>query len=267
MNPIAAPLKDPVCAMGVTRKSEHHVDDEGQSYYFCSAKCRDKFAADPKRYKGPALAVAAVAESVAATPGTIYTCPMHPEIEQLGPGSCPKCGMDLEPKTLQADPGEDDHELQGMVRRCWVAAALTVPVFLISMLPMLGVPVDRWLGPTVEPWVQLLLATPVVIWGGWPFFERGFRSILTGHLNMFTLIAIGTGSAYLYSVIAVLFPAVIPDQFKHGGVVPIYFEAAAVIITLVLLGQLLELRARSRTGAAIRELLTLAPPVARVVRD
>jgi Cu+-exporting ATPase len=154
-----------------------------------------------------------------------------------------------------------------MTRRFWIAAALTLPVFLLSMLPMLGVPVDRRLGPTVHSWLQLLLATPVVLWAGWPFFERGFRSLVTGHLNMFTLIAIGTGAAYLYSLVAVLFPAVIPHQFSHDGGVPVYFEAAAVIITLVLLGQLLELRARHRTGAAIRELLSLAPPVARVVRE
>lgn len=192
---------------------------------------------------------------------------MHPEIEQVGPGSCPKCGMDLEPKTLQLDTGDDDPELRGMTRRFWIAAALTLPVFLLSMLPMLGVPVDRWLGPTVHSWLQLVLATPVVLWAGWPFFERGFRSLVTGHLNMFTLIAIGTGAAYLYSLVAVLFPAVIPHQFSHDGGVPVYFEAAAVIITLVLLGQLLELRARHRTGAAIRELLSLAPPVARVVRE
>ena len=197
----------------------------------------------------------------------IYTCPMHPEIEQIGPGACPKCGMDLEPKTLQLDARDDDPELRGMARRFWIAAALTLPVFLISMLPMLGVPVDRWRGPTMHVWLQLALATPVVLWAGWPFFERGFRSIVTGHLNMFTLIAIGTGAAYLYSLVAVLFPAAIPHQFRHDGGVPMYFEAAAVIITLVLLGQLLELRARQRTGAAIRELLSLAPPVARVVRD
>jgi Cu+-exporting ATPase len=192
---------------------------------------------------------------------------MHPEIEQVGPGSCPKCGMDLEPKTLQLDTGDDDPELRGMTRRFWIAAALTLPVFLMSMLPMLGVPLDRWLGPTIEPWLQLALATPVVFWAGWPFFERGFRSLVTGHLNMFTLIAIGTGAAFLYSLVAVLFPALIPHQFRHDGGVPVYFEAAAVIITLVLLGQLLELRARHRTGAAIRELLSLAPPVARVVRQ
>jgi Cu+-exporting ATPase len=192
---------------------------------------------------------------------------MHPEIEQVGPGSCPKCGMDLEPKTIKLDAGDDDPELRSMVRRFWIAAALTLPVFLISMLPMLGVPVDRWLGPTAHQWLQLVLATPVVLWAGWPFFERGFRSFVTGHLNMFTLISIGTGAAYLYSVVAVLFPGFIPHQFRHDGGVPVYFEAAAVIITLVLLGQLLELRARHRTGAAIRELLSLAPPVARVVRD
>jgi len=191
---------------------------------------------------------------------------MHPEIEQVGPGACPKCGMDLEPKTLTLDAGDDDTELRGMTRRFWIAAAVTLPVFLVSMLPMVGVPVDRWLGPTAHAWLQLVLATPVVLWAGWPFFERGFRSLVTGHLNMFTLIAIGTGAAYLYSLVAVLFPAFIPHQFSHDGGVPVYFEAAAVIITLVLLGQLLELRARHRTGAAIRELLSLAPPVARVVR-
>ena len=257
--------KDPICGMTVDEKTARSAVRDGVTYYFCADCCRSKFMG-----KGHVSAPPAPSATRNPTPGradVIYTCPMHPEVEQVGPGSCPMCGMDLEPKTLQPDAGEDDHELRSMVRRFWVAAALTLPVFLISMLPMLGVPVNRWLGQTVEPWVQLLLATPVVIWGGWPFFKRGFKSIVTGHLNMFTLIAIGTGAAYLYSVVAVLFPAIIPHQFKHGGVVPIYFEAAAVIITLVLLGQLLELRARSRTGAAIRELLTLAPPVARVVRD
>ena len=255
---------DPICGMTVDEKTARSAVRDGVTYYFCAEGCRRKFTGDVE-----VLALSVPAATRHPAPGradVLYICPMHPEIEQVGPGSCPKCGMDLEPKTLQPDAGEDDHELRGMVRRFWVAAALTLPVFLLSMLPMLGVPVDRWLGRTVEPWVQLVLATPVVLWAGWPFFERGFRSIVTGHLNMFTLIAIGTGAAYLYSVVAILFPAIIPHQFKHGGVVPIYFEAAAVIITLVLLGQLLELRARNRTGAAIRELLTLAPPVARVVR-
>jgi Cu+-exporting ATPase len=256
---------DPICGMTVDEKTARSAVRDGITYYFCAECCRRTFMGDghaPAR-----LAPSATRNPPPGRAGAIYTCPMHPEIEQVGPGACPKCGMDLEPKTLQLDTGEDDHELRGMVRRFWIAAALTLPVFLISMLPMLGVPVDRWLGRAVEPWVQLILATPVVLWAGWPFFQRGFRSIVTGHLNMFTLIAIGTGAAYLYSVVAVLFPAIIPHQFKHGGVVPIYFEAAAVIITLVILGQLLELRARNRTGAAIRELLTLAPPVARVVRD
>ena len=201
-----------------------------------------------------------------AKPDAVYTCPMHPEIEQIGPGACPKCGMDLEPKTLQGGGG-DDTELRGMAWRFWIALAMTLPVFLLSMLPMIGVPVDRWIGPVTSRWLQLLLATPVVAWAGWPFFDRGFRSLVTGHLNMFTLIAIGTGAAYLFSVAAMLFPEAVPHQFRHDGGPPLYFEAAAVIITLVLLGQLLEVRARQRTGAAIRELLSLAPPLARVVRD
>ncbi len=197
----------------------------------------------------------------------IYTCPMHPEIEQDHPGQCPICGMDLEPKTFQPEAEEDDSELRNMTRRFWVALALTIPVILLAMLPMLQVPVDRWLGARLHSWLQLVLSTPVVLWAGWPFFVRGWRSFVTWNLNMFTLIAIGTGAAYLYSLVAVLFPAVIPEDFKHHGQAEVYFEAAAVIITLVLLGQVLELRARRRTGSAIRELLSLAPPTARVVRD
>jgi Cu+-exporting ATPase len=154
-----------------------------------------------------------------------------------------------------------------MTVRFWVSTALTVPVFALAMLPMIGVPVDRWLGSTAYLWLQLLLSTPVVLWGAWPFFERGWRSIVTFNLNMFTLIAIGTGAAYAYSLVAVLFPSVIPHAFQHEGTVHVYFEAAAVIVTLVLLGQVLELRARRRTGAAIRGLLSLAPPTARIVRD
>ena len=259
---------DPICGMTVDEQTATSALRDGVTSYFCSEGCRRKFLG------AEFLPVAAsccgshrpTAKAPAGRADAIYTCPMHPEIEQVGPGACPKCGMDLEPKTLQLDSGDDDPELRGLARRFWIAAALTLPVFLISMLPMLGVPLDRWLGPTAHPWLQLVLATPVVLWAGWPFFERGFRSLVTGHLNMFTLIAIGTGAAYLSSLVAVLFPAVIPHQFRHDGGVPVYFEAAAVIITLVLLGQLLELRARHRTGAAIRELLSLAPPVARVVR-
>ena len=260
---------DPICGMTVDEKTARSAVRDGVTFFFCSEGCLRKFTGDAAPAATPPCCGShrPAAKAPAGRADAIYTCPMHPEVEQVGPGACPKCGMDLEPKTLQLDAGEDDPELRSMTRRFWSAAALTLPVFLMSMLPMLGVPVDRWLGPTIEPWLQLALATPVVLWAGWPFFERGFRSIVTGHLNMFTLIAIGTGAAYLYSLVAVLFPAVIPHQFRHNGGVPMYFEAAAVIITLVLLGQLLELRARQRTGAAIRELLSLAPPVARVVRD
>ncbi len=261
---------DPICGMTVDEQTAHSVVRDGVSYSFCSEGCRRKFTgAAALIVSSPPPCCASHHPATAPTaggPDAIYTCPMHPEIEQIGPGACPKCGMDLEPKTLKLDAGDDDPELRGMARRFWIAAALTAPVFLVSMLPMLGVPVDRWLGSTVHPWLQLVLATPVVFWAGWPFFERGFRSLVTGHLNMFTLIAVGTGAAYLYSLVAVLFPAIIPHQFQHDGGVPVYFEAAAVIITLVLLGQLLELRARHRTGAAIRELLSLAPPMARVVQ-
>ena len=267
---------DPICGMTVDEKTAISAVRDGVTSYFCCEGCRRKFMGDALPAILPLSPSPASpccgSHRPATAPATgradaIYICPMHLEIEQVGPGSCPKCGMDLEPKTLQLDTGDDDPELRGMTRRFWIAAALTLPVFLLSMLPMLGVPADRRLGPTVHSWLQLLLATPVVLWAGWPFFERGFRSLVTGHLNMFTLIAIGTGAAYLYSLVAVLFPAVIPHQFSHDGGVPVYFEAAAVIITLVLLGQLLELRARHRTGAAIRELLSLAPPVARVVRE
>ncbi|MBU6221568.1 MAG: heavy metal translocating P-type ATPase [Planctomycetes bacterium] len=263
--------KDPICGMTVDEQTARSAVRDGVTHYFCSEGCRKKFMGGELLSISPSSTPPCCASHrpsaapTAAPPDAIYTCPMHPEIEQVGPGACPKCGMDLEPKTLTLDAGDDDPELRGMARRFWIAAALTLPVFLVSMLPMLGVPIDRWLGLPVHAWLQFLLATPVVLWAGWPFFERGFRSFVTGHLNMFTLIAIGTGAAYLYSVVAVLFPAFIPHQFQHGGGVPVYFEAAAVIITLVLLGQLLELRARHRTGAAIRELLSLAPPVARVV--
>jgi len=198
---------------------------------------------------------------------TVYTCPMHPQVEQDEPGQCPICGMDLEPKTIQPDAEEDDSELRSMTRRFWVALVLTIPVLLLAMLPMVRVPVDVWLGATFHSWLQLVLSTPAVLWAGWPFFIRGWRSIVNRSLNMFTLIAIGTGAAYLYSLVSVLFPNIIPEAFKHHGQVEVYFEAASVIITLVLLGQVLELRARRRTGSAIRELLSLAPPTARIVRD
>jgi P-type Cu+ transporter len=197
---------------------------------------------------------------------TIYTCPMHPEIEQDEPGSCPICGMDLEPKSVALEE-EEDPELRSMTFRFWVALALTVPVFVLAMAPMVGIPIDHWIGGTVSRWIQLALTTPVVVWCGWPFFVRGARSLKTGHLNMFTLIALGTGAAYLYSLFALLFPQFIPDTFREHGQIAVYFEAAAVITTLVLLGQVLELRARKLTSGAIRELMSLAPDTARVLRD
>ncbi len=196
---------------------------------------------------------------------TIYTCPMHPEVRQDEPGSCPKCGMDLEPETITSDEDEPDPELTWMTIRFWVGAALTLPIFAIAMLPMvgvqLGIPAD------VSRWVQLALASPVVLWCGWPFFVRGAKSLKTMNLNMFTLISLGVAAAYLYSLVATVFPSVIPEAFQHGGEVPVYFEAAAMIVTLVLLGQVIELRARKKTGSAIRELINLAPPTARIVED
>lgn len=274
--PHAVMATDPICGMTVDEQTAITAVRDGVTSYFCCEGCRRKFLGDGLLSISPSAAAPGssccgshrgAGVPAPARADAIYTCPMHPEIEQVGPGACPKCGMDLEPKTLQLDAGDGDPEIRSMTRRFGIAAALTLPVFLLAMLPMLGVPVDRWLGPTLPRWLQLALATPVVLWAGWPFFERGFRSLVTGHLNMFTLIAIGTGAAYLSSLVAMLFPALIPHQFRHDGGVPVYFEAAAVIITLVILGQLLELRARHRTGAAIRDLLALAPPTARVVRD
>ena len=298
---------DPVCGMTVDEATARSAERGGQTIYFCSEHCRQKFLSGESKekphaahdHKGhdqkpasegqasgkytcpmhpevqsdkpgscPKCGMALeLSRPAAQKQKVIFTCPMHPQIEQEGPGQCPICGMALEPKTVQPEQEEDDSELRSMTLRLWVSAALTVPVLLMSMLPMIGVPVDRWLGSTLHLWLQLLLSTPVVLWGGWPFFERGWRSVVTWNLNMFTLIAIGTGAAYLYSLVAVLFPSLIPDAFRHQGTVHVYFEAAAVIVTLVLLGQVLELRARRRTGAAIRELLSLAPPTARIVRD
>ncbi|MBA2113882.1 heavy metal translocating P-type ATPase [Bremerella alba] len=204
-------------------------------------------------------------ESAAQQTKTIYTCPMHPEVQQDEPGSCPKCGMDLEPETITADQDEADPELTWMTIRFWVGTALTVPIFALAMLPMLGI--ELGVPADVSRWIQLILATPVVLWCGWPFFVRGAKSLMTMNLNMFTLISLGVGAAYLYSLVATLFPALIPEAFQHGGEVPVYFEAAAMIVTLVLLGQVIELRARKKTGSAIRALINLAPPTARVMED
>ena len=207
----------------------------------------------------------------AASSQTIFTCPMHPEIERDKPGDCPICGMALEPKTVsvRGAEDEDDPELRSMTRRFWIGLVLGVPIVLLAMLPMLDVPLDDVISPRLSQWLQLGLATPVVWWCGWPFFVRGWKSILNRHLNMFTLIALGVAAAYVYSVVAVVFPHLFPASFQeeHTGLIGIYFEAAAMIVVLVLLGQVMELRARQRTGGALRELMNLAPPVARVVTD
>jgi Cu+-exporting ATPase len=251
-------MQDPVCGMQVNPASAAATAQwQGESYVFCSAKCRDRFVADPARY----LAEKTAAEE--ARPGAIHTCPMHPEVEQQGPGSCPICGMALEPQDLSA-AAEEGGELREMTRRFWISLAMAVPVVVLAMGPMIGLSLERLAAPRTLGWLELLLSTPVVLWGGWPFFVRGWQSLSTRHLNMFTLIALGVGVAYGYSFIATLLPGIFPPAFRGaGGEVAVYFEAAAVITVLVLLGQMLELRARSRTGAAIKALLGLAPKTAR----
>ncbi len=268
-------LKDPICGMTVDPAKALSTERDGETFYFCSRHCLDKFEASPESSVERPETSDRSRESEESTldsgPSTLsfsYTCPMHPEIEQDGPGSCPICGMDLEPKTITLENHEGDAELDAMTHRFWIAVALSVPVFLLAMLPMMGVAVDRWVGgPVISRWIQFALTTPVVFWCGWSFFIRGWRSVLTWNLNMFTLISLGVGAAYIYSTIALLFPDWIPESFREHGQVAVYFEAAAVIIALVLLGQVLELRARRRTSGAIRELLSLAPPTARVIRD
>ncbi len=254
---------DPVCGMTVDPvQTAHHADHGGRAYHFCSAGCRTKFVADPQRYLQPSPAKPAQT----LPEGTIYTCPMHPEIRQVGPGACPICGMALEPETVTAD-AEPNPELADMTRRFWVGLVLALPVFALEMgghLTGLMMLVSRH----ASEWIQLVLATPVVLWAGWPFFQRGWVSVRTGRLNMFTLIAMGVGVAWVYSMVAVLAPHAFPAAIRgKEGAVPVYFEAAAVITVLVLLGQVLELRAREQTSGAIRALLDLAPKTARRVRD
>jgi len=251
-------VTDPVCGMKVDPgKSPHHYAYNDHDYHFCGAGCRTKFAADPEKYLSKSTAPAAPLLA-----GTIYTCPMHPQIRQAGPGSCPICGMALEPEDGSAGDGA---ELADMTRRFWISLVLTVPVFIIEMGGHFGL---FHLASAVATPAQFILATPVVLWGGWPFFVRGAQSLRTGHLNMFTLIAMGTGVAYAYSVIAALAPGLFPPAFHdmHGGIA-LYFEAAAVITVLVLLGQVLELRARTSTSQAIAALMGLAPTRARRIRN
>jgi Cu+-exporting ATPase len=252
---------DPVCGMSVAKTADAlKAEHGGETYYFCAPSCRTRFLADPKRFLGPKPA----AEE--PSPGTLYTCPMHPEIRQQGPGSCPICGMALEPFLATANTGPDP-ELIDFTRRFWIGLALTAPVFAIEMaVHLLGH--SFHLSRAALNWIELALATPVVLWAGWPFFERGWRSLVTRHLNMFTLIAIGTGIAWAYSVVATLAPGLFPPALRAAdGSVAVYFEAAAVITVLVLLGQILELRARAQTSAAIRALMDLAPKTARLIRD
>jgi Cu+-exporting ATPase len=296
---------DPVCGMTITpADAVGHAAHKGQTYYFCSQSCLERFRASPAefleprppsklpasapsgrevdyicpmdpevRQKGPGACPncgMALEPAVPVTPATRtqWTCPMHPEIVRDEPGSCPICGMALEPTTVAAEE-EENHELRDMRRRFWASTALTIPLVIIAMGHMVpGRPLEQLLMRGPLGWIELLLATPVVLWGGWPFFVRGWYSVANRSLNMFTLIALGVGVAYIYSVIAIVFPDIFPPSFRdEASQVAVYFEAAAVIVTLVLLGQVLELRARSQTGAAIRALLGLAPKTARRVHD
>jgi P-type Cu+ transporter len=247
---------DPVCGMAVDpAATAHHASHDGHDYHFCSAGCRTKFIAHPEQYlaKGSCAATE-------ATPGAIWTCPMHPQIRQPGPGNCPICGMALEPEAPSLDDAPNP-ELVDFTRRWWVSAALSVPLLVLTMgADLLGL---HLVNPAISQWIQLALAAPIVLWAGAPFFVRGWNSLKTRHLNMFTLIAIGVGAAFLYSLIATLAPGIFPDTFKMHGMVPVYYEAAGVVVALVLLGQVLELRARASTGKAIRALLSLAPKTAR----
>ena len=254
----AGAVKDPGCGMTVDpATAKHRADHSGTTYYFCSAGCRAKFVADPSRYLA-----ARPKPAVPAPAGTIYTCPMHPQIRQLGPGSCPICGMALEPEVATAEAGPSA-ELIHMRRRFWIGLVLSVPVVVLEMGAHVA-NLHMMVGPRVSNWLQFVFATPVVLWAGWPFFVRAWQSLVTRNLNMFTLIAMGTGVAWVYSVVALLLPDLFPPAFRGpDGAVPVYFEAAAVITVLVLLGQVLELRAREQTSGAIRALLDLAPKTAR----
>ncbi len=268
----ASTVKDPVCGMDVTpEKAAGSLEHAGHTFYFCSRHCLEKFQADPAQFLKPRedgpRPVMPPSQGPTPPAATTYTCPMHPQIVRDGPGSCPICGMALEPVTATGD--DSNPELADMSRRFWVCLALSVPLLLVAMAEMIpGRPLAQVLAGRFLAWSELLLATPVVLWGGLPFFARGWESVKNRSPNMFTLVAMGTGTAYAYSLVAALLPGVFPASFRdHGGNVPLYFEAAAVITTLVLLGQVLELRARSQTSSAIKALLGLAPKTARRLRD
>lgn len=257
----AQTVKDPVCGMDVDpATAKHKTEHAGSTYYFCSASCRTKFEAEPAKYLAPPKQNVPPADDTA-----IYTCPMHPEVRQVGPGSCPICGMALEPVAVSAESGPNP-ELSDMTRRFWIGLALALPVVALEMGAHL-IDLHHIVSAQLSTWLQFALATPVVLWAGWPFFERGWQSLRTLKLNMFTLIAMGTGVAWIYSGVATLAPGIFPDAFRTAeGTVAVYFEAAAVITVLVLLGQVLELRAREQTSGAIKALLKLAPKVARRMR-
>ena len=253
--PQEKPYTDPVCGMKAAANPEKSATHDGQTYYFCSKGCVTKFNADPQRYLSPET------RSVETGPvDALYTCPMDPEIQQIGPGSCPKCGMALEP--MQATMQEDTHELDDMTRRFVFSLLLSLPLLLLTMGDMLGMDMSGQLTPTTNGWLQGLLATPVVLWFGAPFLQRATQSFRTGHLNMFSLIGVGVMAAWLFSLLGLMAPDFLPVAFTMDGMAPLYFEASAVIVTLVLLGQVLELRARSRTNAAVRSLLALTPNTA-----
>ncbi|WP_213308801.1 heavy metal translocating P-type ATPase [Paraburkholderia sacchari] len=268
---------DPVCGMKVTTDSANHVSHRDQTYYFCSSKCLNAFRAEPDRYARPAAAKV-ILNRVPAS-GVIYTCPMHPQIRASAPGACPICGMALEPVTPTASE-ERNIELESMTRRFWASLVLSIPLLLMTMGRMVlpfdidakldnlfsAWPLPHWMQASWGQCVQALLATPVVLWAGWPFLQRGWKSFMTWQLNMFSLIGLGVAAAYVFSVLALFFPDALPQAFRSGNELPLYFEAAAVIVTLVLLGQVLELGARSRTSSAIRDLLQLAPHTAVRVR-
>jgi Cu+-exporting ATPase len=257
---------DPVCNMTIEDQDAAATSTyKGITYYFCARACKEDFDNDPETYLKEKIAVKAEEKERA---GTIYTCPMHPEIVSNKSGSCPICGMALEPKTVSIDE-EENPELVDMTRRFKISIVLAIPLIFVAMQAHIPwVSLEKLISPVILKWIELILATPVVLWGGWPFFVRGWQSIINRSPNMFTLIGLGVAVSYIYSVIAALFPDMFPESFRsEKGEVGVYFEAAAVIVTLVLLGQVLELKARSRTGAAIRELLGLAPKTARIILE
>ncbi|SDE78461.1 Cu+-exporting ATPase [Paracoccus isoporae] len=255
-------VTDPVCGMKVDHATAKHLSTHaGEEFLFCSSRCKDKFDAEPETYLGAGPAPEPMPE------GTIFTCPMHPEIEQVGPGDCPICGMALEPKGVPTGDEGPNPELVDFTRRFWIGAALTIPVVLLAMGGYVGMPIRDWTGERLAHLLELILATPVILWAGWPFLVRGWKSFRTLNLNMFSLIAMGVFAAWTFSTVAVIAPGLFPAGFRDDqGNVGIYFEAGAVIVVLVLLGQILELRARERTGSAIRALLDLAAKSARIIR-